>query len=369
MRRILFVIKNLSLRGGGAERVLAQLTSALAERGHDIAVASFQQIDAPDFYQGSDQVRRINLGLVNREGALSPTQFLSASIGLRRLLAAERPDIAIGFMYSAYVPLGLAAWRTGVPVIASEHAGYPYYDGQGLRRYFLPLGIKLGTVATIPSRAARDSFPPDLARHMRVLANPVDLAPLERCHQPGRPKRILSVGRLRPEKNHAILIEAFHRVAANYPDWELALVGDGEMHASLEQLSTRLGLKQRVRFVGSVEDVAACYATADVFVLPSLTESFAIAAAEAMLARLPVIAMSECAAVGELVSHEVNGLLVLPGDHVTQLAGSLERLMKDEPLRRRLGEAGPAALQPFSLSNIVERWEELIEDVLRNKSK
>src|SRR5688500_5946806 len=118
--RLLFAIKTLALPGGGTERVLADLTSALAGRGHAITVLSFDRPGVEPFYTFDRTVRRISLGIGDVGRGTRPGEAIRRVLGLRRLAREVKPDVAVGFMHSAYIPLGLALVGTGVPVIASE---------------------------------------------------------------------------------------------------------------------------------------------------------------------------------------------------------------------------------------------------------
>lgn len=366
-RRLLFVIKHMALEGGGAERVLAAVASELAGRGHDVTVASFEQPGSEDFYPMAPEVRRVQLGLLEHEGGQSPRVFASAAWRLRNLLGEQRPEVAIGFMYSAYVPLGLAALGR-VPVIASEHTVSSYYGGMGLRRLVLPLGIALGDAATIPSESAKQTFSRHLARRMTVVPNPVGFVPVPRAAPSNRRKRVLTVGRLRPEKKHDLLLSAFARLARRFPDWEVALVGDGEERPKLEARARKLGIEDRVVFVGAVSDVAREYASADLFVLPSTAESFALVVAEALRSELPVIGYEDCPPLKDFVRHGENGLIISAAKRKQSLANAMAQLMADEGLRLRMGARGPAAVSNYALPEIVDRWEELIEAVARGKA-
>lgn len=362
-RRLLFVIKDLALGGGGAERVLSGVASELAERGHEVTVASFHSSSANDFYATSPRVTRLRLGLFQGEHTMSLVLLLRAIRRLRKLLDELNPELAIGFMYSAYVPLGIAAIGR-VPIISSEHSVNGFYESQGLRRFALPIGLRLAEASTAPSRSAQQTFSPSLAARMTVIPNPVDFVPLPRQIMPNARKRVLAVGRLRPEKRHDLLITAFAMIAKRFPGWELVLVGDGEERGNLEALAAAMGIADQVVFVGPVARVEEQYAAAELFVLPSSIESFALVVAEALRAGLPVIGMDDCPPLVDFVTDGQNGLVVSATNPAENLAGALERLMTDEALRARLGARGPEAVAGFTLPEVAARWEALIEKVL-----
>jgi glycogen synthase len=144
-----------------------------------------------------------------------------------------------------------------------------------------------------------------------------------------------------------VLLEALARLSGV----SAAVAGDGPARAELEELSRDLGLTDRVRFLGWIgqEQRAALLRGSRVFVLPSLwDEPFGIVGVEALGAGLPVVATA-AGGIPDWLDDGVTGILVPRGDRDT-LARALDRLLQDEPLRRRYASAGPIASERFSLA-------------------
>jgi colanic acid/amylovoran biosynthesis glycosyltransferase len=156
---------------------------------------------------------------------------------------------------------------------------------------------------------------------------------------PGRPT-VLYVGRLVPEKGQTVLLEALAQLSASGVDAELQLAGEGALRPELERRAAELGLAERVFFLGPIgqEDLRDLYAGASIFCLPSFAEGVPVVLMEAMAMGLPVIS-TRIAGIPELVEDGCEGILVAPG-RVDQLADSLNRLLADPELRRRLGANG-----------------------------
>jgi glycosyltransferase involved in cell wall biosynthesis len=361
--RAVFAIKSLNTAGGGAERVLAEVVNGLANRGHKLSVVTF---DGPgsSFYPLSDAVQRYDLD-VGRVGESTPRGELVAAVPrLRGTVTSLRPDVVVGFMHSMFVPLGFALLGSGLPMVASEHVGMHHYRTVPLQRALLEAGPWLAVASTIPSDEVRAAFPARLRRRMVTIQNPV--APPQadgHVRQPNGHSKglILAVGRFFVEKNHKDLIAAFSQVAMHFDGWTLRLAGDGALRDELERQARDLGLDSKVQFAGTVRDIASEYAEADIVAVPSLHESFGLVTAEALAAGRPVVGFADCPGTRELVKHELNGLLVgVEPDRASALAAGLRRLMADEELRDRLGEAGPASVDRFSPGRVVDRWEQLL---------
>ena len=162
------------------------------------------------------------------------------------------------------------------------------------------------------------------------------------------PLRLLCVGRLIERKGQNHLIEAVKRLADEGLDVKLDLVGTGDARLDNEAQVTRLGLANRVRFVGYVprEKIADYYAAAHVFVLPSYNEGMSVALLEAMASGLAVVVTST-GGTAELVEADINGFIFEWGD-VASLTAHIRRLSEDRSLVRRMGDTSRKRAMNFS---------------------
>ncbi len=360
--RLLFVIK--SLGPGGAERVLSALTGELLARRHEVEIASFDPPGWTDFYPFDPAIVRHRLGIGTVARSSGPVDVVHQAAALRSLLRSRKPAIAIGFMHSAFVPLGFAAIGTGVRVVASEHTAYDHYRAFGFQGALVRATAPLLAAFTATSEQVRSGFPRSIARRMAVIANPVVFPAATTRMKPTAAGRVLlSVGVLRTEKRHDILIAAFARLADRFPEWTLRMVGDGPRRNDLQRQVAEARLQDRVSFAGAVADVAPEYASADLFAIPSPYESFGLATAEALAAGLPAVGFADCPGTNEILQDGVNGLLTSGPDRVDALAQGLAKLMGDDELRAALGAAGPASVAKYSLESVTDQWEELLRSV------
>jgi len=157
---------------------------------------------------------------------------------------------------------------------------------------------------------------------------------------PGRPRIGSAVGQLEPLKGVDVLIRAFARITATYPDATLVIGGEGSQRDALTALAEQLGVSDRVHLIGYLDEPAPLLAALDLHVLPSLTEGLGSVTAQAMALGVPVIAT----AVGgsnSLITDGVTGLLVAPAD-AGAIAEAMLRLLGDPGRARELAEAGRA---------------------------
>lgn len=162
---------------------------------------------------------------------------------------------------------------------------------------------------------------------------------------PDSPLRLVCTGRMVAAKGHRILLEALAQLDAMGVDFSCTLIGDGPERRALEALCQRLGIANRMRFLGSMPhtETLAEVARADVFVLASFAEGLPVALMEAMALAVPCISTT-IAAIPELIHNGENGLLVPPANPEA-LSAALRLLAKDAELRRLLGQKARSTVE------------------------
>lgn len=164
---------------------------------------------------------------------------------------------------------------------------------------------------------------------------------------------VFSVCRFYPRKRLDVLLQAATLLRMRIPELEVRIAGSGPESKRLEQICSDLGLQPTVRWLGDVSrnDLAAEYARADVFCLPSVQEGFGIVFLEAMAAGKPIVA-ANAAAMPEVVR---NGILVDPGN-AEALTEAILRLYRDPDLRASLGEAGRRDVEQFAMLSVAKQF-------------
>ena len=361
--RLLFTIKTMHFATGGAERVLATLCNGLAARGHDVTLVSFDPGGVQPTYRLADAVEWIRLDIGE---PWAPSRFGETCRrigGLRRVLAEQNPDVAVGFMHSSCIPFSIAALGKGIPLVFSEHIVPQFYRDRRFEYFLFRLCASWAARITVIHEDYIRLYPRAMASKMHAISNPLTILSPEKAAvlgEQGSPKVLLSVGRLVAQKDHETLLRAFAAIARDHPQWTLRIVGAGPLLAELETLARSLGIGERVVMVGTVTDIASEYLGAQLYCVPSRYEGLPLAPAEALSLGLPVVGFADCPGTDELIEDGINGILVPAGDRVGNLSRALDALMGDGELRTRLAAEGPKVTDRYSPDLFVSRWEALL---------
>jgi glycosyltransferase involved in cell wall biosynthesis len=308
------------------------------------AAASAGWNQAQDWFPHQHPYDAVHLGALQRRRAgRTPVVWPR---GLERALRGFGPDVVVVWEYG---PAALRAWawcrRRRIPlVIFSEVTRWAEEDLPGLQlRLHRWLAARAqGFIAASSAAQARLlglGVAPDAVEVslQSFDGEPIRAAAARAAPSDGGPVRVLTVGRLVPDKNLRGLIEAFAR-AAPAGEAELQVVGTGPLEAELRDLASQLGAA--VRFSGYVapDAMPAVYAAADAFVLPSVFEPFGVVVREAVAAGLPIVCSRTTGAAGDVAVADRNALLADPREP-DQLAAALELIIRDGGLRGQLARA------------------------------
>ena len=372
--RITFV--SACLASGGSERALVSLAESFLHRGHSITVVTLSG-EETDFYSLPEGVTRVAFDLIPSARASTVWPRLRATArrlrALRRTIPTTRPDVVISSLQHINVLTLLALTGMAVPLIVVEQnnpvmlsLGEPW---NWLRRVTYPRAARLVSV----SRGVDQHFDWLLEAQRVIIHNPLtpdyentDESPLPVDANWGE-KLVVAVGRLTYVKGFDLLLSAFAGVAEKYPDWNLVILGEGELRSELEVQREQLGLSQRVLMAGQLANPFPLMRRAQLFVLPSRTEGFPNVLIEAMACGLPVIAADCPSGPSEIVRDGENGLLV-PTEDVPALQAALERLMSDEAERERLSCNREKVQELFGIRRVTEAWERLLQQVTAERA-
>lgn len=181
--------------------------------------------------------------------------------------------------------------------------------------------------------------------------------------------KIIHVGRVsESDKRQHILIEAFHLLQDDFPDWKVEFWGEiseqNPYARECYELVKRYRLESRVQFKGITHHVSEKLAQGSIFAFPSKEEGMGIALVEAMEVGLPAVGFQSCHAVNEIIQDGVNGILCEDG--VVPFSEALKKLMESEVLRKELGAHAKVSVDKYTSGKVWQAWENLLYQVLQN---
>lgn len=313
---------------------------------------------------------------------IHPGLDLLAFLQLWSFFVAEKPDVVHTHSSKAGVLGRLAAFAAGVPTIIHTYHGFGFNDYQkptvkSLYVWAERLCCALSDALVFVSRSNQDYA----KRHRlgkperyRLIRSGVDLASfpapgVDRLKKKaalglGMHKALVtSIGNLKPQKNPGDFIAMAQKIGAEREDCSFLFVGDGPLRRRLEYQIIASGLSNRVALPGWRRDAAELLAASEVFVLTSLWEGLPRALIEAMKTGLPCVCYA-ADGVCDVLKDGVNGYVVPPGN-ISLLAERVASLLKDEALRKRLGDAAAASIGGEFDIHLMVRAQEVLYKELR----
>ena len=354
---------------GGSGIIATELGLALARRGHTVHVVSSETPWRFDGYVENLFFHEVEsheyplFGHDNYVLALASKMVEVASRASLDLLHVHYaiPHAAAGFL--AREILG----KQGPRLVTTLHGTDITVVGQD--RSFLPVtrfSIERSDAVTVPSRFLREAtyeqLGVDRGVAIEVIPNFVDTE----VYRPdgarhGRPV-IVHTSNFRPVKRVDDVVRVFSLLRRGR-DCELVLIGDGPERSRVERLARDLGVDDSVTFLGKQHAFVKVLQGARVFVLPSATESFGLAALEALACGVPVVA-SRVGGLPEVVTEGENGFLAPLGD-TAGLAEAIGRLLDDDALHARMSaRARELAVERFRMAPMIDRYEAFYRRVL-----
>lgn len=374
--KILYLIHS-TCNPGGMERVLLNKVRYLVEeKGWDVTVVTTDQHERPPFYPFPEGVKMVDLGVNYSEDNGKP--FLKKLLGFlkrRRLhkkrmtevLAQVKPDVVDCFYPGecSFMP-GMKDGSVKVMELHQSKLFHHQYNRTGLMgladKYRAMMDEKLVrkfdrfVVLTEEDAQMWGEMP-----NIRVIPNAANF--IADSYSDCSAKRVIAVGRLDYQKSFDRLILVWEKVHERMPDWRLDIFGQGEWKEMLQQMIDERGLQDVVKLNAPTKNIGREYAESSMLVMSSHYEGFPMVMIEAMACGLPAVCFDFKCGPRDIIQPEENGLIVPDGD-IDGLAEAMIRLMKDEELRKRMGENAKRVVETYSEEKVMSKWLQLYEETI-----
>jgi len=368
-KNILIVVDKLEYHGAtinGPARYYSWLIKELDKEKYNVWFCSLRSKGAADALFGDSNM--IYLG----HHKYYPFTFLS----IIKLVKSLEIDVLHLSGYASATFGRIAAYLTGTPVVVQEHWVDPHFGGlmRGVERFL----TGATTVAVAISGFSRDYLvdkkglpvdkvvvvPNGIPLHTFHDATPEDGLELKRRLGLAEFKTVIgTVGMLHGNKGHKLFIDAAVRVLSHHDDAVFIIVGEGETRADLEQHIRQHDLQGRVVLVGQQDNMPAVLQMLDIFVICSYAESFSLSMLEAMSSGNAIIT-TDCGGPGEIIKSGENGYVVPVGDSVA-IADSIEKLVENNELARRLGLHAKQDSKQYDITRVARNIERVYQMAAR----
>lgn len=368
---------------GGSGAVATELGIALAARGHEVHFISYRQPFRLPSFLPRVYFHEVHVGQYPLFEY--PPYDLALAVRMHEVVRAH----GIELLHCHYaIPHATSAWiaremlretNEDVALVTTLHGTDITLVGQdpsfhAITKFSIERSDRITAVSHYLQEETFNAFHCTGCR-VSVIYNFIDPLVYDRSRYQGTLRRpfathrdvLMHVSNFRAVKRVRDVVRIFARVAAERPSI-LVMIGDGPERPAAEEEARALGVVNSVYFLGKIDAVAPLLADADLFLLPSETESFGLSALEAMASGVPVVA-SDVGGLPEVVTNGVTGLLY-PVGAVDLMADGALSILRDPVRKAEMSAAAAAdARNRFSLDTIVSQYESLYRSALNDPSR
>lgn len=366
---------------GGSGVVATELGKGLASKGHQVHFITYNKPARLDFFSEN---------LFYHEVAISqyplfdfPPYESALASKLVDVVRFEELDIlhvhyAIPHASAAYLAKQiLKSYGINIPVITTLHGTDITLVGRD--KSFKPVvtfsinqSDGVTTVSESLKQQTKEYF--DIQREIKVIPNFIDpdrFVNKKREHfkkaiAPGNERILVHTSNFRKVKNTEDVVRIFHRVMQEVPS-KLLMVGDGPERSNAEELARQLGIANSVRFLGKQDAIEEILSVSDLFLMPSSSESFGLAALEAMACRVPVVS-SNIGGLPELNVHGETGFLSNVGN-IEEMAQHAIYILEDCDRLEKFKQAAYDHAKNFEINQILPLYEAYYQEAIANAKK
>ncbi|MCA5004514.1 N-acetyl-alpha-D-glucosaminyl L-malate synthase BshA [Sphingobacterium bovistauri] len=366
---------------GGSGVVATELGKGLASKGHEVHFITYNKPARLDFFLENLYYHEVSISqyplfdFPPYESALA-----SKLVDVVRFVELDVLHVhyAIPHASAAYLAKQiLKTYGINIPVVTTLHGTDITLVGKD--KTFKPVvtfsineSDGVTTVSENLKSQTLESF--DITRDIKVIPNFIDLTRFvsknrehfKKAIAPGNERILVHTSNFRKVKNTQDVVRIFHKVSQTIPS-KLLMVGDGPERSNAEELSRQLGISNSVRFLGKQDAVEEILSVSDLFLMPSSSESFGLAALEAMACRVPVIS-TNIGGLPELNEQGITGFLSDVGD-IDEMAKNAIYILEDCDRLEEFKQAAYDHARKFEISQILPLYEEYYQQAITNSKK
>ncbi len=335
---------------GGVERVVQTLSNYLAQQGHTVYIFVLKRL--PQEYAVDSRVHIVDI----------PNDVSST---LQKVLPYQLDVYSLHFYWLAYCyELADALVAGGKKVTLTEHSVFFQLYRDILSPFVAERKPSWQKVNVLTVLSGYDyQIHGAVLDNVAYMPNPNTFSaslPLQTSYQ----KNIIVVSRLAHHKRVDRALRAFALIANTHKDWQLLILGDGDLRVELANLSQALHIADRVSFVGNVKNVADYYAKSSIHLMTSLHEGWGLALTEAKQFGMPSVVM-DAPCFYDLMQDGADGFIVAQDD-IAAMADKIKFFIENPDACKAMGKTAKERVQAYNIDVVGKRWENLFQLVLEN---
>lgn len=348
MKKTMFFVS--SLDDGGAQRVISILSDQMVQKNMNVEIVTY--LDTPILYPIHPNVK-----VTSVEKSTGKKSLVSNLIWLRDYFK-KNAEIVLSFLAPFNMIALVATIGLKVPIVVADRNDPAKVPGNPMIRIGRNILYAFADQVVVQTKANKAYFK-KLTKKTVVIFNPVDLKEYTGLAlKSEKEKIIVTAGRLMPQKNQKMLIDAYELVMKKFPEYQLVIYGEGSYRKELESYVKARGLESKIFMPGSVTDLYDKIKTAELFVLSSDYEGMPNALIEAMCLGLPVIS-TKVSGSTDLIEDGKNGLLT-EVRNTKELANAIEKMLLEENFRKNMALEAVKLADMLRPDEILKQWQEII---------
>lgn len=337
---------------GGAERVMSILANEWGKSNVETMIL-VTQTEAISKYYLSNKVTMISC-LEEKRSAKVPHFVIMKRV--REICKEWQPDVVISFYNDLCALTALAITGLNIPLVYSERNDPNRTNQRRVDRLYRKIVEHMTDKIVFQTTGAQRCYPKSVQEKSTVILNPLNTYGFPIHDFLHEKHEIVSIGRLEPQKNQKLLIDAFELLANDFPEYQLTIYGEGSLRKELEDYIKAKGIQERVSLPGNQTNIQEHIKDASLFVLSSDYEGIPNALIEAMAVGLPCVS-TDCSPGGarELIDDGVNGLITFCGD-AKKLSDAMRMMLSNKSNAKACGIEALRIREKTDVKKISEDW-------------
>lgn len=366
--KIVYILEQFNLHGG-LERVVASKANWLAKNDYEIIFILNNQNNKPLVYHLDKTIKIIDLDIQYQIGKsyFYPSNLMQAPkhlFKLKKTLKRIKPDVVINLsLQFDYYALPFLTKAITIREFHSSRYDYKIRRTQNtslLKKMLYSVSDfveKKYTTNVVLTPEEKLFYP---LKNTIVIPNGIDLKVPKKIQK--QTKTIIAAGRLEKVKNFNALLRIWSKIHFDFPDWKLAIYGEGALKKELKIQVKLLNLENSICICGATDNLDLKMQQAAIFVMTSYTECYPMVLLEAKNAKLPILSYACPFGPQNMVNDGVDGILVANQDE-DSFAKALKKLILDSQLRAQMREAAWNGIKKSDLNQVMKHWQMLFKTI------